>query len=103
MEFSEGSIIRVEGKQFECIIANDKLAVFGEIETVTKEKYTVSYEKLSVYHQERQEGFEFQECIGRCENCGQFIFDGDGYDIKSEPEIQNQVEATLIVHKKCPQ
>jgi hypothetical protein len=58
--FQKGNVIKTEAKYFECICADKKTAIFGEITIWDKDNKRVSYEKIFAVDQIVTDNFKYE-------------------------------------------
>ena len=88
-KFSKADRIRNDGKIWECIIADEELAVFGQITRFLpygKEK-VINYKNIFVISQTNRNGFKYENFVGICEDTGKNIFENDKYEYDKEQHI----------------
>ena len=60
MKFKRKDVIKTDGKYFECICADARVCVFGEITKWDESEMRTSYEKMFVIDQIHQENFIYE-------------------------------------------
>ena len=90
MKFTKGDIIRQDGIRLECIIADEKTAVFAKITKWEKGEKKVNYTKLFAIDQEFQDGFEYELLVsipGVVKPDSEGYFYSEGYSYKNTDTI----------------
>lgn len=100
MSFEKGDVISIENKPYQCYLAGEGLAVFFRL-LFDNKKNVVDRADVKVCFYDDLNSFEYRECIGVCNICQRFMFDGETYHVMFA-EVGQGVEEEVIIHTECP-
>lgn len=99
MDFDKGTIIKFEGRIFECLIADDEYAVFCK--HFNSEDLTGMHlsSNIIIKQAERLQ-YDYDESYGICNKCGKYVFADEPYTVFAE-EYEDGRIYDIIVHSNC--